>query len=280
VYGDLRPLRRRDREGGMTTDRSHDELGPEARPEELAALADGLLPPARAAQIEAQAAATPELAAELAAQRRGLAALRSAAAEAAADGAPTALRARVEAARRPAPRGRALLGGLAVGAAILAALAVFALLPSGSGGPTVAEAAELATRAPDEPPPPVAEGRPTLLDLAVDGVAFPAWDEEFGWSGVGQRADELEGRTVRTVSYDKDAAQVAYSIVSGDALEVPEDARSVTRDGVDLRVFTQGGRTVVTWLRDEHTCVLSSRQANEDTLTKLAVWKGGGDVTF
>jgi hypothetical protein len=264
----------------MAAQQFHDELGPEAQPEELAMLADGLLPPARAAQIEAQAAATPELAAGLAAQRRGLAALRSAAVEASGDGAPTALRARVEAARRPAPRRRALLGGLAIGAAILAALAAFLLLPSGGGGPTVAEAAELATRAPDAPPPPVADGSPTLLDLEVDGVAFPAWNEEFGWSGAGQRADELEGRTARTVRYEKDAADVAYTIVSGDPLDVPEDARPVTRDDVDLHVFTQGGRTVVTWLRDGHTCVLSSRRANEDTLTKLAVWKGGGAVTF
>ena len=159
-------------------------------------------------------------------------------------------------------------------------LAVFLLLPSGTGGPTVAEAAGLATRATTDPPPPVAEGSPTLLDLAVDGVAFPAWDEEFGWSGAGQRADGLEDRTARTVRYDKDAAEVAYTIVSGDALDVPEDARPVTRDGVDLHVFTQDGRTVVTWLRDGHTCVLSSRTVDEDTLTKLAVWKGGGAVTF
>ena len=264
----------------MAAEQFHDELGPEAQPEELAMLADGLLPPARAAQIEAQAAATPELAAGLAAQSRGLAALRAAAVEAAGDGAPSGLRARIEAARRPAPRRRALLGGLAIGAAILAVLAVFLLLPSGSGGPTVAEAAELATRAPFDPPPPVAEGHPTLLDVEVDGVAFPAWDEEFGWNGDGQRTDGLEGRTARTVRYDKDGAQVAYTIVSGDALDVPEDARPVTRDGVDLHVFTQGGRTVVTWLRDGHTCVLSSQTANEDTLTKLAVWKGGGAVTF
>ena len=263
----------------MAPDRSIDELGPEARPEELAALVNGLLPPARAAQIEAQAATRPELAAQLEAQRRGLAALRSAAAEAAEDGAPSALRARIEAARRPAPRRRALLGGLAVGVAILAVLAIV-LLPSGGGGPTVAAAAELATRPATAPAPPVSQSSPALLDQEVDGVAFPAWEEEFGWDGVGQRADDLDGRTARTVRYGKDAAQVAYTIVSGDALDVPADARPVTRDGVDLRVFTQDGRTVVTWLRDGRTCVLSSRRADEDTLTKLAVWKGGGAVTF
>ena len=137
----------------MGSDRSHDELGPEARPEELAALADGLLPPARAAQIEAQAAATPELASRLVAQRRAVAALQSAAAEAAGDGAPPALRARIAAAGRPAPRRGALLGGLGVAAAVLAALAIFLLLPSEGGEPTVAAAAELATRTAADPPP-------------------------------------------------------------------------------------------------------------------------------
>ena len=36
----------------------------------------------------------------------------------------------------------------------------------------------------------------------------------------------------------------------------------------------------VTWLRDGHTCVLSGVGVPEDTLTKLAVWKGKGAVTF
>jgi hypothetical protein len=36
----------------------------------------------------------------------------------------------------------------------------------------------------------------------------------------------------------------------------------------------------VTWLRGGHTCVLSGAGVDEDTLTKLAVWKGAGAVTF
>jgi anti-sigma factor RsiW len=265
------------------TDATHDELGPEARPEEIAALVDGLLAPARAQQIRAQAARSPDLAEAIEAQETAVGALRGAAAEAARDGAPAALRARVESARRPADRPRsprrALLGGAAFAAVIVAVLAAF-LLPAGGGGPSVAAAAELGARPADAPAPTALAATPALLDASVDGVAFPAWDEEFGWRATGQRQDDLDGRDTRTVVYEKDGARVAYTIVSGDALDDPDDAREVTRDGVELREFTSDGRPAVTWLRDGHTCVLSGEGVDEDTLTKLAVWKGAGAVTF
>jgi hypothetical protein len=114
----------------------------------------------------------------------------------------------------------------------------------------------------------------------VDGVAFPEWEQEFGWRAAGQRGDDLDGRDTRTVAYEKEGKSVAYTIVPGEALENPEDATQVTRDGVLLRVFPSGDRLAVTWLRDGHTCVLSGVGVDEDTLTKLAVWKGGGAVTF
>lgn len=265
----------------MVDDR-HDELGPEARPEEIAALADGLLAPERAAQIRAQAARSPQLAAAIAGQEHAVTALRAAAVEAGADGAPPALRARIESARRPATRvapRRALLGSAAVAAVVLAVLAVF-LLPAGGGGPSVAAAAELGARPADAPAPAALPATPALLDASVDGVAFPAWDDELGWRATGQRADDLDGRDATTVAYEKEGARVAYTIVSGDALDDPEDAQEVTRDGVELRTFSTDGRPAVTWLRDGHTCVLSGEGVDEDTLTKLAVWKGGGAVSF
>jgi anti-sigma factor RsiW len=258
-----------------------DELGPEVREEEIAALADGLVEPGRRAQIEARAAAFPELAAAIDAQRRAVAMMRAAAAEAAGDGAPAALRARVEAARRPAARAprRAIAWGAAA-AAVAAALLVVLLLPSGGGGPSVAAAAELAALPADQPAPQVDPATPALLDAAVEGVAFPAWDEEFGWRATGQRADDLDGRDARTVVYEKEGTTIAYTIVSGEALDGPDDARPVTRDGVALEEFTSGDRNAVTWLRDEHTCVLSGEGVDDDTLTKLAVWKGAGAVSF
>jgi hypothetical protein len=264
----------------MADDR-HDELGPEVRPEEIAALADGLVPPARAAQIRARAAGSPELASAIAGQERAVAALRAAAADAGADGAPAALRARIEAAGRPAagaPRW-ALLGTAALAAVVIAVLAVF-LIPAGGGDPGVDAAAELGTRPADAPAPAALAATPALLDAGVEGVAFPAWDDEFGWRATGQRADDLDGRDTRTVVYEKEGARVAYTIVSGDALDDPDGARELTRDGVELRQFTSDGRPVVTWLRDGHTCVLSGEGVDEDTLAKLAVWKGGGAVSF
>ena len=258
------------------------DLGPDVRPEEIAALVDGLLPPARAAQIEARAAAEPELAEAIGVQRRGVTALRAAAGEAAADGAPPALRERIEAARRPAPRRRRTAGWWTAAAAVGAAavlLLVF-LLPSGGGGPTVAQAAELADLPAQAAAPPVDAAAPALLDASVDGVAFPAWDQEFGWRATGQRGDDLDGRDTRTVEYQKEGKTVDYTIVPGEALDNPDDAREVTRDGVALRVFPSGDRLAVTWLRSGLTCVLSGVGVDEDTLTKLAVWKGGGEVTF
>lgn len=262
----------------------HDDPGPGVSPEEIAALVDGALPPARTAEIEALAAQSPPVAAAIAAQRRGAAVLRAAAAEAAFDGAPAALRARVEEQRRPAPapRRRRAAGWWAATAALAAAVVVLAVLfvPAGGGGPTVAQAAELAARPSQAPGPPVDPATPALLDASVEGVAFPAWEEDFGWRSAGRRGDDLDGRDTTTVFYDKEGATVAYSIVPGDALPDPAEARAVTRDGVPLLVFPSGDRLAVTWLRDGRTCVLSGAGVDEDTLTKLAVWKGGGAVTF
>src|SRR5512132_903537 len=82
---------------------------------ELAALADGSLPPDRRAELEARVATSSELANRLAEQRRAVAMARSAAAEVEA---PAGLRARVEAERRTrrvyAPRSLTLAGAAAL----------------------------------------------------------------------------------------------------------------------------------------------------------------------
>ena len=96
--------------------RRHDQAG-EA---ELAALADGSLPPDSRATLEARVASSSELADLLAEQERAVALARAAAAEVEA---PPALRARVEA--QQAPRGGTTRRLLAVGAtAVVAATAV------------------------------------------------------------------------------------------------------------------------------------------------------------
>jgi anti-sigma-K factor RskA len=90
---------------------------------ELAALADGSLAPDRRAALEAQVAASPEVAAQLAAQQRAVALAQSAASQV---DAPASLRARIEAQRRPErssrPHRLVWIGGLA--AASVAAVAI------------------------------------------------------------------------------------------------------------------------------------------------------------
>jgi hypothetical protein len=106
------------------------------REEELAALADGSVAPERRAALEAQIAASFELADRLAEQRRAVVLTRSAAAEV---DAPAGLRARVEAQRTPravrAPR-RVALAGVAAAAVAAAAVAVV-VVGSGSHGTRV-----------------------------------------------------------------------------------------------------------------------------------------------
>jgi anti-sigma-K factor RskA len=100
------------------------EDGPEAEIVELAALADGSLPPRHRAVLEARVAASSELAARLGEQQRAVALARSAT-----NGfeAPPALRARIEAqrgARRIRVSRRPVLVGAAATAVLVAAVGV------------------------------------------------------------------------------------------------------------------------------------------------------------
>jgi hypothetical protein len=249
----------------------------DTEPDELAALADGTLAGPRRTALEARVAGSPELAARLAEQERALVIVNAAAESV---DAPAGLRARIEARRRPARRHRwALSAGIAVAAAAVI-LGVIAALPTGTSGPTVVEAAQLGSKPATQPAPPPDPTEAKLLDRSVDGVPFPNWDAKFGWLASGARGDRLSGRRTSTVYYDKKGKRIAYTIVSGEALENPTDARVVHRAGVVLRVFADGARTDVTWLRNGRTCVLSGVGVPAPTLVKLASWRGLGAVPF
>jgi hypothetical protein len=102
--------------------------------EELAALADGSLPPERQAELGARIEASPVLAERLSEQERAVALLRGAGEEVEA---PSGLRARVEAQRsaRNVRRPRRLaVGGLAAAAAAVALVAAVVIVGSGSQG--------------------------------------------------------------------------------------------------------------------------------------------------
>jgi anti-sigma factor RsiW len=256
----------------------------------LTALADGTLRGRRRKLLEAELERSPERAEALAKQRRAVAALRSVEARA-----PAGLRARVEAERaerrgggvrrptrartaRPWVRRPAFAGGLAAAAALALLLAL--VLPGGAGGPSVVEAAELAALPAEAPAPRSDPTEPALLEARAEGLGFPDWAREFGWRASGRRVDEIDGRRAVTVFYEKEGRRIAYTIVSGEALDWPEDARRAAREGIDLRRLRSGDRTVVTWLRGGHTCVLSGDGTEAGTLLELAAWKGQGAVRF
>jgi hypothetical protein len=198
-------------------------------------------------------------------------------------GAPPALRARIEAQRRAsAParrrRGIALFGGLAGAAAAAAAAIVIGV--GGGAEPSVLATAQLAVAGPTLPAPRPDRANDALLNEWIDGTPFPDWSEAFAWRAAGARRDTIDGRTADTVFYrSATGTMAAYTILAGDTI-APMDASAKRRmNGTDLRVSMRGGRTIVTWERGGHTCVLSAPSAvPERILLALAAWDAGGDV--
>jgi hypothetical protein len=252
---------------------------PDDEPAALAALADGTLPPRAAAELDAAVAASPVLRGRLEEQRRALDVLAEVS-----HPAPDGLRRRVEAERRrAAPQARRRRVRFAAGVAVAASVAAFAVItlsPRGVGpGVAVAEAAQLQARPPEGPPPGAAG--PGRLALTASGVTFPRYAERFGWRSVGVRTDTVRGRAATTVLYEKGGRRIGYTVLSGPVLSVPEGARTVEREGTRLRSFEAGGRTVVTWARLGHSCVLSAAgDVPREELYTLAAWRAKGALRF
>jgi anti-sigma factor RsiW len=254
---------------------------------DLAAFVDGRLEPERRARVEARAAKDPAYKAALLHQEVGRNAVVTAAE---ATGAPLALKTRVEEmgaarGRRQGARGpsaRTRLGGIrwpAAGVVVGAFAVVLAAIVIVGGGPgieDVAAAAERSPRAAVAPVPPASK----LLHEHVADVAFPNYAGKFGWKAVGTRTDEIEGRATRTVFYEKGGRRIAYTVVSGAALERPGEADEATREGTVLWAYRAGGRDIVTWRRRGHTCVLSATDVPRGELLDLAGWKGKDAVAF
>jgi anti-sigma factor RsiW len=262
----------------LTNGLSDDELA------DLARLADGTLPADRRAEVEARVAASPQLSSIVARQGIALEALRGTTEI----GAPARLRAHVDR-RRGAGRearggrrrfaiGRSVAG---VAAAAAVGLALILVLPSGfSGAPSVADAASLAEKPPTQPAPTAVPGTPALLRAEVDDVPFPNYAAKFGWKPVGAREDDPSARDATTVYYERGGHMIAYTIVSGDPLDPPSDARETNRGGIEYRTFRDDGRVAVTWERDGHTCVLSGEAVRPAELLTLADWRGKGAIPF
>jgi anti-sigma factor RsiW len=255
---------------------------PERTIRDLAALADGSLTGRRRDALERKIADSPALAAALDRQRLAVAATRGIELSA-----PDSLRARLERQRaRPsrAVRGRrlAFAGGLAATAAVAILTAVL-VLPTGTGGPSLGEAAALTSLPATEPAPAIDPNAPPLLEASGDGVPFPNLRPQFGWVPSGSRTDEIDGREATTVYYERGDQRIGYTIVSGEALEVPEGGSKTTLNDVELTTIAVDGGgpgEVVTWLRDGHTCVMSGEGVSTEELRTLAAWKGDGAVPF
>jgi hypothetical protein len=199
---------------------------------------------------------------------------------AAAERAPERLRARIEAER--AGRGRRprrTIGHGALVAAVSAAAAVaiaFGLLAGTAASPSVSEAAALALRAPSSPAPAPDPAQPRLkLAVRLEGLYFPNWSASQGWRASGLRRDRLGSRAAVTVYYARGGMRVAYTIVAGPSLSQPA-AQLAYLNGLELRVLRIGSRTVVTWRRAGHTCVLSATDVPLTALERLAAWRAPG----
>jgi hypothetical protein len=153
------------------------------------------------------------------------------------------------------------------------------ILPSGTGGPTVVEAAQLSDLPATQERVPIDPANPAVLAEGVEGVPFPNLRPEFGWQPAGSRTDELDGRSTTTVFYEKDGNTLAYTIVGGDALDAP-DGTVIRAEGTPVTVFQDGGRLVATWEREGNTCVLSGDGVEQAKLAELAGWTGKGALSF
>jgi hypothetical protein len=243
---------------------------------ELSALADGTLDSARRADVQARIAASPELSALYERERRVVELLHEARST---DRAPASLRARIAAQRpsRPArARRRVRYGGAFAGALAAVVLALVLILPAGSpGAPSVSQAAALARLGPALAAPQADPTSPAKLETGVEDIYFPNWSDRFNSPATGERTDHINGRVAVTVYYSWRGKELAYTIVGAPVLPTP--AAQVTRmDGIQLHTLTQRGRTVVTWRRGGHTCVLSATDVPAVVLQRLATWEAPG----
>jgi hypothetical protein len=241
---------------------------------DLSALADGTLAPERRDEVAARIAASPELTALYERERHVVGIVHDANASVRA---PAGLRARIDA-QRPkrsvAARRRVGYGGAVAAALAAVVLALVLVLPGGTpGSPSVSQAAGLAVLGPAMAPPGIDSRSPEKLTTNVEDVYFPNWTNRFGWQAAGERTDKINGRKAVTVYYDWHGRRLAYTIVASPALNAPA-AQVTVRHGVPLRTLTLHGRLVVTWRRDNHTCVLSGNGVDATELQKLAAWEG------
>jgi hypothetical protein len=250
----------------------------------LAALADGTLAPDEREQLLAQIDSSSELGEDAEAQRHAvsvMSSLESVHAPAELHRSVQVLVAGASHSRRRRPRRRLALRLLAPGALAAAAVAalLIALTSGGSGAPTLLKAADVALAPATLPAPAQSVSRQSELTRSVEGIAYPYWQDSFGWRATGARVDRLAGRMVTTVFYAPQesahtgAGRIGYAIVAGVPLPLPHGGTEITDRGIAFHLLSTRGATVLTWRRAGHTCVLAARGVSSATLVHLAAWE-------
>lgn len=170
------------------------------------------------------------------------------------------------------PARRLAVAGATALAAAGAVLAVTLPGGGGSGALTPNAAAALALSPATLPAPSESPSNRRELTASVGGVAFPYWEERFGWRGSGARSDTLGGRAVTTVFYSNPSGQrIGYAIVAGPA-PASGGGTVVERWGVSYRLSSQDGANAIVWRRGGHLCVMAGRGVSPRTLLSLASW--------
>ena len=147
--------------------------------------------------------------------------------------------------------------GIGLGITVLA-IGVAVAFGSTSGAPAQVATDVVAVQAqpPEGGAPPTAPGGRPLA--AAFGVAFPDLARRLGWRPAARRDDVVDGRQVRTLIYARGGRRLAWSVVDGAPVPVPEGAASVPVRGPAMAQFESGGRVAVLTTRGAHSVVVSA----------------------
>ena len=147
------------------------------------------------------------------------------------------------------------LAGVAVGALVVAAIAV--QVGPNHNEPSLTSVYAAAQLGSSEGAPAPLGGHPPVLDARVGSLRFPDWHQRFGVRAVGRRDDELAGRAVTTVFYrSPEGARLGYAVVAGNPLPDRPVGHRVSYKGTTYHVARGSQQTVVTWVESGHSCVI------------------------
>ena len=128
--------------------------------------------------------------------------------------------------------------------ALAAVAGALVAILSGGGTPTlsVPQAAALTLAPGDRSGSVESAGHEDQLAAAVDGVAFPYWEDHFGWRSTGARIDRVGGRAMTTVFYgDGRGRRIGYAIVSGTPAPQMSGGVVAWREGTPYRLLDENG---------------------------------------